>query len=76
VIPSGSASIELDTVCWQQFSDCSALSSNDVYPEKDKPSLVKIIDLPGREVAAKPGEILIHIYDDRSAVKKMIWPSP
>jgi len=73
VIPSGSAPIELDTVCWQACSDCSTLSSDNLFPEKE-PKLMKIIDLLGREVVEKPGEILIYIYEDGSAEKKMIWP--
>ena len=73
LVSPGSPTVELATVCWQQCSDCSTLSTNTIYPEKDNRKLIKIVDLLGREVEKRPGQILIYLYDDGSVEKKIFY---
>lgn len=74
-ISSGSDPMELATVCWGQCADCSALSTNTILRPEDNRKLIKIVDLLGREVPKRSGEILIYMYDDGSVDKRMIWPT-
>ena len=74
-ISSSSDPIEMATVCWEQCADCSTLNTNTIHRPEDNRKLIRISDLLGREVGERPGEILIYLYDDGSAEKKMIWPA-
>lgn len=72
LISSGSPTIDLETVCWKQCSDCVTSGTATPNPEQKNRTVVRIYDVLGRSVEARPGQLLFYLYDDWTIERKMI----
>lgn len=69
-VATGSSEIVLDTICWEDCSNCINTSTTNIQQIKEK-KLIKIYDILGREVKEEKGQLLFYLYDDLSVEKKI-----
>lgn len=68
----GNQDINASQEAWDFFvQSCNQVMSVEAQPNSQGKTLVKVVDLLGREAKAGPGQLLLHVYSDGSVEKRM-----
>ena len=68
----GNQDINASQEAWDFFvQSCNQVMSVDEQPNAQDKTLVKVVDLLGREATVGPGQLLLHVYSDGSVEKRM-----
>lgn len=68
----GNQDINASQEAWDFFvQSCTQVMSVGEQPNAQDKTLVKVVDLLGREATVGPGQLLLHVYSDGSVEKRM-----